>query len=102
MQSPVHYHQTPVHYYVWYRLHGDATRASSAIDAVIADVFRHAGVQGRVLVRRDEPRTWMEVYEHVMDHALFEHELAAAVARHAAATYAEDGVRHSEAFIAAR
>ena len=93
--------QSPAHYYVWYRLRGDAGRASGAIDALLADVFLHAGVQGRLLVRRDEPRTWMEVYDHVMDPTLFERELAAAVARHAAGTHAEDGVRHCEAFIAA-
>ena len=45
-------------------------------------MFVHAGVTGRVLVRRDDPRTWMEIYEHVADARLFERELAAGVARH--------------------
>jgi hypothetical protein len=88
------------HYYIWYRVHGDPGAARHAVDATLADVFIHAGVQGRVLVRRDDPRTWMEVYEHVADTRLFEDELARALARHGAAAYAEGNVRHTEAFVA--
>ena len=49
---------------------------------MLAHLFLHAGVTGRVLVRRDDPRTWMEIHEHVADVPLFERELAAGVARH--------------------
>ena len=87
------------HYYVWYRVHGDPVEARRAVDAVLADVFLHAGAQGRVLVRRDDPRTWMEIYEHVGDTHLFERELASAVARHGAAAHAEGHARHTEAFV---
>ena len=89
-----------VHYYVWYRVTGDASAARAAVDAALHDVFRLSGVAGRVLVRRDDPRTWMEVYEHVGDDALFERELAAAVSRHHVAQHAEGGVRHVEPFVA--
>jgi len=88
------------HYYIWYRVHGDVGSARHAVDAMLADVFLRSGVQGRVLVRRDDPRTWMEIYEHVADTLLFEDELARAVARHGAAEHAEGHARHVEAFMA--
>jgi hypothetical protein len=90
---------SPVHYYVWYRIAGDPSAAQAAVDALLHDVFRRAGVSGRRLVRRDDPRTWMEVYEHVGDDALFEHELAAAVERHGIARLVEGGRRHTEPFV---
>lgn len=90
----------PTHYYIWYRVKGDPGAARTAIDALIADVFRHAGVQGRVLVGLRNPRTWMEVYEHVVDTVLFESALAAGVKRHQASDWAEGSARHVEPFIA--
>ena len=89
-----------IHYYIWYRIAGDPIAARAVVDALLADVFLHAGVTGRVLVGRDDPRTWMEVYEHVADVALFERELAAGIARHGVTRCAEDGLRHTEAFVA--
>jgi hypothetical protein len=88
------------HYYIWYRVAIDPAAARAVVDALLADVFLHAGVTGRVLVRRDDPRTWMEIYEHVADVPLFERELAAAVARHDVKGCAEGGVRHTEPFVA--
>ena len=88
------------HYYIWYRVAGDLAAARAAVDALLADLFLHAGVAGRVLVRRDDPRTWMEVYEHVADVPLFERELAAGVARREVTRWAEDGARHIEPFVA--
>jgi hypothetical protein len=90
----------PTHYYVWYRIHGDAGSARHTVDAMLADVFLRSGVQGRVLVRRDDPRTWMEIYDHVANTHLFEEELARAVERHGAAAHAEARARHVEAFVA--
>ncbi len=89
-----------IDYYVWYRVSGDPTAARAAVDALLRDVFRDAGVRGRVLVRRDDPRTWMEVYEHVADASHFERELAAGVARHGMVRLAENGDRHIEPFVA--
>lgn len=88
------------HYYIWYRLAGDAGAARKAVDALLHDVFLRSGVSGRVLVRRDDPRTWMEIYEHVADERLFERHLADAVERHGLAGFAESGVRHVEPFVA--
>jgi hypothetical protein len=88
------------HYYIWYRVAGDLIEARAAVDALRADLFLHAGVTGRLLVRRDDPRTWMEIYEHVADVPLFERELAAGIARHDVTRCAEDGMRHTEPFVA--
>ncbi len=93
--------QRPTHYYLWYRVAGDPATARRAIDAVLRDLAIQCGVQGRVLVRRDDPRTWMEIYENVADAAAFEQALAAAVQRHDAARFAEAGTRHAEPFVAA-
>lgn len=89
------------HYYVWYRIEGDPAAVRRSVDGVLRDIALQCGVKGRVLVRRDDPRTWMEIYEKVADTAAFEVALQAAVQRHAAASHAEGGRRHVEAFVAA-
>ena len=88
------------HYYIWYRIAGDPVTARAAITALTQDVHRLAGVAGRVVVGRDDPRVWMEIYENVADAALFERELQAGVERHGVARYAEGGARHAEPFVA--
>ena len=88
------------HYYVWYRVTGDPAAARAAMDALLRDVQRATGVAGRVLVRHDDPATWMEVYEGVAGVQRFEAALAAGVVRHAVTRYAEDGARHTERFVA--
>lgn len=88
------------HYYVWYRIEGDSGHAHRAVEAVMRDLASQCGVQGRLLVRRDDPRTWMEIYEDVVDAAAFETALLAAVRQHGAAGLAEGGKRHAEPFVA--
>jgi Domain of unknown function (DUF4936) len=90
----------PSHYYVWYRVTGDPVAARAAVAALLHDVSVDTGVAGRMLVRRDDPATWMEVYEGVTDVARFERALAAGTARHAIARWAEGGARHAEPFVA--
>jgi LPS sulfotransferase NodH len=87
------------HYYVWYRVAGDMAAARTAIDALLHDVFANAGVMGRVLWRRDDPRRWMEIYENVADASLFEEKLERATLRHDVARFAEGGQRHVEPFL---
>ncbi|MSQ72113.1 MAG: DUF4936 family protein [Betaproteobacteria bacterium] len=48
---------------------------------VFQDVVHETGVAGRLMRRRDDPGTWMEVYEGVADVATFEAALAASVLR---------------------
>jgi hypothetical protein len=60
-------------YYVYYRV--DPARLSE-LHAAIEELFRvveHAtGVRGRWMHRRDDPTTYMEVYEGVADEAAFD------------------------------
>ncbi len=88
----------PVHYYIWYRVPGDAGLARAAVNAALADVTRATGVAGRLCQRIDDPSTWMEIYEHVHDVRVFDAALAAAVIRHDIGTHIPDG-RHVERFI---
>jgi Domain of unknown function (DUF4936) len=91
----------PVHFYIWYRVSGDVAAIRVAIAAMMADVSRRTGIAARLLVRHDEPSTWMEVYEGIADAATFEHEMAGAALRHGIARIEGLGVRHVEAFVAA-
>ena len=64
-------------YYVYYRI--DAGRVD-AFRRSVQDLFkaieRETGVRGRWLRRRDDPATYMEVYEGVKDEQAFESVLA--------------------------
>jgi hypothetical protein len=44
----------------------------SAVQRLFAEVERKCGVRGRWMRRRDDPTTYMEVYEDVSDAAAFE------------------------------
>ncbi len=91
-----------VHYYIWYRVHGNRAHAQHVIAALLDDVAARTAIRGRVLVRRDDPATWMEIYEGVTAPEDFERELFEAATRHDAAAVADEGARHVEAFVAVR
>ncbi|OGA08306.1 MAG: hypothetical protein A3D95_13395 [Betaproteobacteria bacterium RIFCSPHIGHO2_12_FULL_69_13] len=60
-------------YYVYYKV--DAARLGelrSAVAALLASIERACGVRGRWMRRRDDPATYMEVYEDVKDEKTFE------------------------------
>lgn len=89
--------------FVYYRV-ADATDGAvrGCVEAVRTDVFAATGVRGRLLKRRDDPATWMEVYEPVVEVEPFEQALEAALVRHGFASLLAPGdVRHVERFIAA-
>jgi hypothetical protein len=88
----------PTHCYVYYRVTGDARSARAAVGAMMADLEARTGVAGRLLVRADDPSTWMEVYEPVHHPAAFGRALVACVRRHGVAAFANDGQRHVERF----
>jgi len=90
----------PVHYYIWYRIGEDAAAVRTAVNAVLHDVSLACAVTGRLFVRRDDPSTWMEVWEPVADPAAFEAALSNAIARHGLDRLV-DGERHFERFIVA-
>lgn len=82
-------------YYVYYRI--DLARLDelrAAIERVFGVVERNTGVRGRWMRRRDEPTTFMEVYEDVADGDAFE----ALLARETASLGLE---RHVERFVCA-
>lgn len=61
------------HYYVYYRV--DPARLEElrgAVGRMLEAIERASGVRGRWMRRRDEPTTFMEVYENVADDRTFE------------------------------
>jgi quinol monooxygenase YgiN len=62
-----------LNYYVYYKVEAARAKALRAeVQALLAAIERHAGVRGRWMRRRDDPSTYMEVYEGVTDQAAFE------------------------------
>jgi len=70
-------------YYIYYRVPAEnARRAHAAVSALQRDLSDSTGIGGRLLRRRDDESTWMEIYESVPDGARFEAELTELVVRH--------------------
>lgn len=70
-------------YYVYYKVPQDrAAEVRDIVERVIRDIHAETGIAGRLLRRRDDPSTWMEVYENVADAQSFERTLASVLARH--------------------
>lgn len=88
-------------YYVYYKVADpDSTATRAAANAVIDTVRNETGIAGRLLRRRDDAHTWMEVYENVAREN-FEAELAAAVGRAGLQRHLVPGTaRRFETFIA--
>jgi quinol monooxygenase YgiN len=62
-----------LNYYVYYKLDaGQAARVRSLIRELFEKLEKQSGVRGRWMRRRDDPSTYMEVYEGVKDEAAFE------------------------------
>ena len=62
-----------MNYYVYYKV--DVARlaeARAAVEKLFAAVEHDYGVRGRWMRRRDDPATYMEVYEGVRDGPAFE------------------------------
>jgi hypothetical protein len=87
--------------YVYYKLPPDVD-PRALVKAMQADLRVRSGVAGRLLRRRDDPATWMEVYEGLDDAAGFETMLDAAVVRHGLmGILGTGGSRHVERFVTA-
>lgn len=66
-------------YYVYYKVEtGSETLARERAQALVAEIRRQTGIQGRLLRRRDDPSTWMEIYKDVPAAADFAASLALA------------------------
>ena len=61
------------HYYVYYRISPDQLpQLRDAVQLLFKAIEKQCGVRGRWMRRRDDPSTYMEVYEEVKDAAAFE------------------------------
>jgi len=70
-------------YYIYYKVPPEnAQRARAAVSAIQQELSHLMGIGGRLLHRRDDASTWMEIYESVADTRRFESELAELVERH--------------------
>ena len=62
-----------MNYYVYYKLSAEqVTAARSLVNGLFEQIEKQFAVQGRWMRRRDDPTTYMEVYEGVADEAAFE------------------------------
>jgi hypothetical protein len=62
-----------LNYYVYYKLGPEQVKlARSQVNELFEKVQQRFGVRGRWMRRRDDPSTYMEVYEGVKDGAAFE------------------------------
>ncbi len=87
-------------YYIYYRVPAEnAVRARAAVSALQRELSDMTGIGGRLLRRRDDEVTWMEIYENVQDGARFEAGLAELVERHGiSALLAPGSSRKQEVF----
>jgi hypothetical protein len=66
-----------LNYYVYYRVAPEQLRAMrQSVERLFGRVEKECGVRGRWMRRRDDPTTYMEVYEGVADEQAFEALLA--------------------------
>jgi len=87
------------HYYIYYRVADDDVETETQVRAMQARLACRSGVSGRLLKRRDDPHTWMEIYENVADSIDFERQLARAVSEFDVDMFlAGDGRRVTERF----
>ena len=64
-------------YYVYYRVDaGQISALRLSVQEIFKVIERETGVRGRWLRRRDEPTTYMEIYEGVRDTDAFDALLA--------------------------
>jgi len=62
-----------LNYYVYYKVAPEQLKeVGSAVKSLLATVESQTGIRGRWMRRRDDPTTYMEVFEGVKDEAAFE------------------------------
>ena len=88
----------PLSYYIYYRV-AKPVQAKTLVRQIQAALKAGTGIDGRLLSKRDDPSTWLEIYEGVGEIDAFEQCLATAVqATNFAAVLVSGGVRHMECF----
>jgi hypothetical protein len=90
----------PCSFYIYYRV--DPAKAGACeprVRELLTLMRKVTGVQGRLMVKRDEANLWMEVYENVADDSRFEWELADAAGKLKLKDFLQNGTgRHVECF----
>ncbi len=62
-----------MNYYVYYKLPPErVNEARSQVEALFSLIEKETGIRGRWMRRRDDPSTYMEVYEGVQDESALE------------------------------
>ena len=62
-----------MNYYVYYKIEPSRLEeVRTAVEKLFAAMERRCSVRGRLMRRRDDPATYMEVYEGVSDEKAFE------------------------------
>ena len=82
--------------YLYYQVAMADAKLQQTVQALQQELCTRCGVTARLLRRRDDPTTWMEVYEGITDDAAFAATLAEAEQRHDIT--ALSGPRHAEWF----
>jgi hypothetical protein len=87
-------------YYIYYKVpRENAERARACVEDLQRELAASTGVQGRLLRRRDDETTWMEIYEDVRDAPRLEAALEELARRHGiAALLAAGSARRQEVF----
>jgi hypothetical protein len=90
----------PCSFYIYYRVNpAKAGACEPRVRELLTLMRKITGVQGRLMVKRDEANLWMEVYENVSDDSKFEWELADAAGKLKLQDFLQPGTgRHVECF----
>jgi hypothetical protein len=91
---------TVVSFYVYYRVAPEQTAfARDRITHLLDVLAQSTGTRGRLMMKRDEPNLWMEIYEDIRDAGTFESALQTAVAElRIDALLVSGSQRHAECF----
>lgn len=89
--------------YVYYKVSEmHVTQARHAVMGIFSDLQGSTSTPGRLLRRRHDPMTWMEVYQNVSDISRFEQELSSSAVRRgfdSSPLLAEGSTRTVEIFV---
>ena len=88
------------HYYIYFRIAPEqAAEIKAAVQQLQSVIHVQLGITGRLLIKRDAPNTWMEVYENIAEPSEFEAVLRLAEEQAGIAKLLSPGeTRHLECF----
>ena len=86
-------------YYIYYRV-AQPAQAQTLVQHIQAALKDKTGIDGRLLRKRDDPSSWMEIYESVRDPLAFETVLSELLPVSGLVALLEPGAaRHTERFV---